>query len=332
MPNTNLQWQLVSRPHGRASSANFRLVKEPFKALAANQVRVQNHYFSVDPYMRGRMDDTRSYAPPQPLGEVMQGGSVGVVAESRNPHFKVGDRVIGMLGWQCYGVTDGTTLTRVENAGVPLSAYLGCAGMPGITAWYGINRILKPAAGETLVVAAASGAVGSVVGQLAKRRGAHVVGIAGGPEKCAIVTHDFGFDACIDHKAGHWVQDLAAATPDRIDADFENVGGTVLDAVLARMNTFGRIAVCGLIAGYDGVPMPLANFASTLINRLRVEGFIITDQPDIWPQATAELAGLVASGELHYRESISEGIESAPQAFLGVLAGRNVGKQLVKLV
>lgn len=331
MTTMNRQWQLVSRPHGHASVDNFRLVEAPLEPLADGQVRVRNRYLSLDPYMRGRMNDTRSYTAPQPLGAVMQGGTAGEVVESRNPDFKVGNRVVGMLGWQLYGTSDGEGLTRVDNDAVPLSAWLGCAGMPGVTAWYGVNRIIRPKAGETVVVAAASGAVGSVVGQLAKRHGARAVGIAGGPEKCNVVTGEFGFDACVDHKAGNLGDDLAAATPDRIDGDFENVGGPVLDAVLARMNAFGRIAVCGLIADYDSEPTPLHNFASVLINRLHVEGFIITEHPDIWREATTELAALVASGNLHYRESISDGIESAPQAFLGLLKGRNFGKQLVKL-
>lgn len=331
MTETNRQWKLVSRPHGHASVDNFRLVEAPLQPLAEGQVRVRNRYLSLDPYMRGRMNDTRSYTAPQPLDAVMQGGTAGEVVESRNAKFKTGDRVVGMLGWQLYGTSDGEGLTRVDNDAVPLSTWLGCVGMPGVTAWYGINRIIRPKAGETVVVAAASGAVGSVVGQLARRHGARAVGIAGGPEKCNVVTGEFGFDACVDHQAGNLKEDLAAATPDRIDGDFENVGGPVLDAVLARMNAFGRIAVCGLIADYDSEPTPLHNFASVLINRLHVEGFIITEHPDIWREATTELAALVASGNLHYRESISEGIESAPQAFLGLLKGRNLGKQLVKL-
>lgn len=330
MTATNRQWKLVSRPHGHASVDDFRLVETPLKPLADGEVRVRNQYLSLDPYMRGRMNDTRSYTVPQPLGAVMQGGTVGEVVESRNPDFKVGNRVVGMLGWQLYGTSDGEGLTCVDDA-VPSSTRLGCVGMPGVTAWYGVNRIIRPKAGETVVVAAASGAVGSVVGQLAKRHGARAVGIAGGREKCNVVTGEFGFDACVDHKAGNLEEDLAAATPDRIDGDFENVGGPVLDAVLARMNAFGRIAVCGLIADYDSEPTPLHNFASVLINRLHVEGFIITEHPDIWRDATTELAALVASGNLHYRESISNGIESAPQAFLGLLKGRNFGKQLVKL-
>lgn len=331
MSETNLQWRLVSRPQAAASVENFRLVEVPLTPLAEGQVRVRNQFLSLDPYMRGRMNDSRSYAAPQPLDEVMQGGTAGEVVESRNPKFKVGDPVVGMFGWQLYGVSDGAGLARADTQAVPLSAWLGCVGMPGVTAWYGLRRIIQPKAGETVVVAAASGAVGSVVGQLAKRAGARAVGIAGGPEKCAAVTDVFGFDACVDHKGGKLEADLAAATPDRIDGDFENVGGPVLDAVLARMNTFGRIAVCGLIASYDGAPIPLHNFASILINRLHVEGFIVTEHAEVWREATTELAALVASGELHYRESISDGIESAPATFLGLLKGRNFGKQLVRL-
>lgn len=331
MTDTNRQWILETRPKGAASVDNFRLVEVPFAALKDGEVRVRNQFLSLDPYMRGRMNSTRSYAPPQPLGQVMQGGSAGAVVESRNPAFKVGDTVVAMLGWQLYGVSDGHDLRRVDTAQVPLSAYLGCAGMPGVTAWYGLNRIIHPKPGETVVVAAASGAVGSVVGQLAKRAGARAVGIAGGPEKCAVVKNEFGFDACVDHKAPDFRQQLAAATPNGIDGDFENVGGVVLDAVLARMNPFGRMAVCGLIAGYDAGQMPLDNFGSILVNRLRVEGFIVSEHLDAWPEAMSELTGLVASEALRYRESVSEGIESAPAAFLGLLKGRNFGKQLVRL-
>lgn len=331
---SNLQWHLVSRPQKHAAVDNFRLVEASLAPLEDGQLRIQHHYISVDPYMRGRMDDLRSYAEPQPLNQVMGGGAVGEVVESRNAGFKSGDQVASLLtgGWQQYGVSDGTGLVRIENPDVPMSAYLGCAGMPGITAWYGVNRILKPKPGETLTVAAASGAVGSVVGQLAKRMGARVVGIAGGPEKCAIARDEFGFDVCIDRKAGNLHSELAAATPDRIDANFENVGGPILDAVLARLNTFSRIALCGLIAGYDGAPMPVENVRAFLVNRVYLQGFIVSDHLEDWPQASAELAQLIADGALHYRESISMGIESTPRAFLGLLTGGNVGKQLVKLV
>jgi len=335
MPPVNRQILLVSRPQGAASAACFRLVETPLAALADGEVRVRNHYLSLDPYMRGRMSDARSYAPPQPLDEVMIGGTVGEVVESRHPGFATGEFVVGMLGWQEFGTSNGDGLAKVDAsdpARVPLSAYLGAVGMPGVTAWYGINRILMPKAGQTVVVSAASGAVGSVVGQLAKRAGARAVGIAGGADKCRYATDALGFDACVDYKAGQLLRDLKAATPDGVDGCFENVGGEVLDATLEQMNDFGRIALCGMIAGYDGQPAPLAQPSLILRRRLLVQGFIVTEHLDLWPRALAELGGLVAQGRLHYRETIADGLENAPEAFLGLLKGRNFGKQLVKLI
>ena len=322
---------LASRPKGEVAPENFRLVEAEIPEVGPGEVLVRNRFLSLDPYMRGRMDETKSYAAAQSLGEVMIGGTAGEVIESRNPKFAVGDPVIGMFGWQLYGKSDGSLLRKVDTTQVPLSAYLGCVGMPGVTAWYGLNRIVAPKAGETVVVSAASGAVGSVVGQLAKREGCRVVGVAGGESKCRIVTGEYGFDACIDYKAGRLYEDLRAATPDGIDGCFENVGGEVFDAVLRRMNAFGRIAVCGLIAGYDGKAMPVHNFRSVLVNRLRIEGFIVAEHMDAWPEALRELGALVAAGELKYRETIAQGLENAPEAFIGLLKGRNIGKQLVKL-
>ncbi|MCL4745182.1 MAG: NADP-dependent oxidoreductase [Burkholderiaceae bacterium] len=327
----NRQWILASRPQVEAVAENFSLVDTPIPRPREGEVLVRNHFMSVDPYMRGRMDDTKSYAAPQALGKVMQGATAGVVLESRAPGFARGDYVVAALGWQEYGCAAPAGLRKVDVANVPLSAYLGCVGMPGVTAWYGINRIIEPKRGATIVVSAASGAVGAVAGQLAKRAGCRVVGVAGGAPKCAAVVDEFGFDACVDYKAGRLAEDLAAATPQGIDGYYENVGGAVLDAVLARMNAFGTIAVCGLISGYNGVPMPVHKFRSVLVNRLKVQGFVISEHLEIWPQALAELAALVASGEMKHRESISEGIESAPQAFLGLLKGHNFGKQLVRL-
>ncbi|KVC56382.1 NADP-dependent oxidoreductase [Burkholderia stagnalis] len=332
MSVVNRQILLVSRPQGAASVDNFRLVETPLAPLASGEVRVRNHFLSLDPYMRGRMSDAKSYAEPQPLDEVMIGGTAGEVIESRHPGFAVGDRVVGTLGWQEYGTSDGHGLRKVDTSRVPLSACLGVTGMPGVTAWYGLNRIIVPKAGETVVVSAASGAVGSVVGQLAKRAGCRAVGIAGGPDKCRYVVDTLGFDACVDYKAGRLVDDLAAATPDGVDGCFENVGGAVLDATMARMNAFGRIAVCGMIAAYDGASAPLTNPALILRSRLRMQGFIVFEHPDAWPPALAELTELVATKQLHYRESIACGLERAPEAFLGMLKGHNFGKQLVQLV
>ena len=262
----------------------------------------------------------------------MIGGTTGEVIESKNAAFKPGDKVVGMFGWQEFGTSDGKALSKVDDTHVPLSAYLGPVGMPGVTAWYGLNRIIAPKAGETVVVSAASGAVGSVVGQLAKQAGARAVGIAGGPDKCRYVVETLGFDACVDYKAGNLYQDLKAATPNGVDGCFENVGGEGLDATLSRMNAHGRIALCGFIAGYDGEPLPLKHPSLLLTQRLLAQGFIVSEHMDVWPQALKELGTLVAQKKLQYRETVAQGLENAPEAFLGMLKGHNFGKQLVKLI
>jgi NADPH-dependent curcumin reductase CurA len=322
---------LASRPQGEVTAENFRLETASVRPLADGEVLVRNHYLSLDPYMRGRMDDIRSYAPPQPLGEVMIGGTAGEVVESRSSSLKAGDQVLGMLGWAEMGIESAPSLRKVDTTHVPLSAYLGPAGMPGITAWYGLTQIMAPKAGETIAVSAAAGAVGSVVGQLAKLRGCRAIGIAGGPEKCAHVVNDLGFDACIDYKAGNLKGDMKAAATKGIDALFENVGGEVFDACLARMNPFGRVALCGLVAGYEGRPVPIHNARAFLAMRLTMRGFIVSEHMDLWPEAARELGPLVASGKLKYRETIAEGLSAAPAAFIGLLHGKNLGKQLVKL-
>ncbi|MHA6910564.1 NADP-dependent oxidoreductase [Ralstonia pseudosolanacearum] len=336
MSNTYQRIVLASRPEGAVTPDNFRLETAQIPELQDGQVLVRNHFLSLDPYMRGRMNDSKSYAEPQPLGEVMIGGTVGVVEASRNPAYAVGDNVIGMFGWQEVGISDGRGMQKVDTRHVPLSAYLGSVGMPGVTAWYGLNRIMHPKPGQTVAVSAASGAVGSVVGQLAKLKGCRVVGFAGGKDKCDYVVNELGFDACIDYKAAQDPKALYAmlkdATPDGIDAYFENVGGDILDAVLRRMNPFGRIAMCGMIAGYDGQPLPLQNPQLILVSRLTVEGFIVSEHMDVWPEALRELGGSVAQGKLKFRESVAQGLASAPEAFIGLLKGKNFGKQLVKLV
>ena len=336
---TNQQILLASRPAGEPTVDNFRLVETALPALADGQVLVRHHYLSLDPYMRGRMNEGRSYAAPQPLGEVMIGGTVGEVVESRHPGFAAGDRVVGMGGWQQYSVVDAGqpgVLRKVDTSRVPLSAYLGAVGMPGVTAWVGLTQIIEPKAGETVVVDAASGAVGGVVGQLAKARGCRVVGIAGGPDKCRYVVDELGFDACIDHRAHgdlkSMLRALKEAAPAGIDGHFENVGGHILDAVMLRMNAFGRIAFCGMIAGYNGEPIPMANPSLILVSRLKLQGFIVSEHMKLWPAALQELGGLVATGRLKYRETVADGLAGAPMAFLGLLKGRNFGKQLVKLV
>ena len=336
---TNKQIHLVSRPEGEASAANFRLVETKVAEPVDGQVLVRHRFLSLDPYMRGRMSDAKSYAKPQALNEVMGGGTVGEVVASKHPGYQPGDSVVGMGGWQQYSLVDGSVpgvLRKVDTSRIPLSAYLGAVGMPGVTAWYGLMKICEPKAGQTIVVSAASGAVGSVVGQLAKARGCRAVGIAGGADKCRYVVDELGFDACVDYKAHRdpksLYRALREATPDGVDGCFENVGGPILDATLARMNAFGRIALCGMISGYDGQPIPLQQPQLVLTQRLTIEGFIVSEHMEVWPEALKELGTLVATGKLKYRETIAEGIEAAPDAFIGLLKGRNFGKQLVKLI
>ncbi len=335
----NKQWHLVSRPTGEPTPGNFKLIETPVPELQDGQVLVRNHFMSLDPYMRGRMNDGKSYAQPQPLNAVMQGGTVGEVVVSKNPAFKPGDKVVGPGGWQQFHLADAPQLAmmrKVDTSHVPLSAYLGAVGMPGVTAWVGLMTIIEPKAGETVVVSAASGAVGGVVGQLAKGLGCRVVGLAGGPEKCAAVIDELGFDACIDYKQHKDLKSLSAALKDAcpkgIDGYFENVGGMILDAVMLRANAFSRIAMCGMISGYNGEPIPMLAPQLILMNRMKVQGFIVSEHMQHWPQALKELGAGVASGKLKYRETVAQGIESAPEAFIGLLKGRNFGKQLVKLI
>jgi NADPH-dependent curcumin reductase len=319
---------------------NFRLETAPMPALADGEVRVRNRFLSLDPYMRGRMNDVKSYAAPQQLNETMGGTTVGEVVESRNRNFAVGDTVRGMLGWADYGVGSAEGLAKIDARQIPMSAYLGAVGMPGMTAWYGFNKIMEPKAGETVVVSAAAGAVGSVVGQLARIAGVRVVGIAGGAEKCRFVTQELKFDACIDYKAAADAKSLAtmiaAAAPKGVDAHFENVGGDVLNAVMPLLNPFARVAICGLIADYNSTPgqMPksaIMNPFVFLVARIKMQGFIISDHLNLWPEGLTALAGHVAAGRLKYRETIAEGLAAAPAAFIGLLKGQNFGKQLVRL-
>lgn len=323
---------LAARPRGPVTSENFRLETVAVPTLADGEVLIRNHYLSLDPYMRGRMSAAKSYAASQALDETMIGGTVGQVVASRNDYYKAGEFVGGMLGWAEMGVSDGLLLRKLDATRIPLSAFLGAVGMPGMAAWYGFNQILEAAAGETVVVSAASGAVGSVAGQLARLRGCRVVGIAGGPEKCAYVVDELGFDACVDYKAGKLEADLAAATPDGVDGIFENVGGACLDAALARTNAYARVALCGLIAGFNGKELPINNARLLLINRLSVRGFIVTEHMEFWQQGLQDLGVLVANRQIKYRESVAHGLAAAPEAFMGLLQGRNFGKQLVKLI
>ncbi|PTT35815.1 NADP-dependent oxidoreductase [Acidovorax sp. HMWF018] len=335
----NQQIVLDNRPQGEAVASNFKLVATDTPALQDGQVLVRHHYLSLDPYMRGRMNESKSYAASQALGEVMIGGTVGEVAESKHPKYAVGDKVVGMGGWQEYSVVNADqpgALRKVDTTHVPLSHYLGAVGMPGVTAWYGLVKIIAPKEGDTVVVSAATGAVGSAFAALAKARGCRAVGIAGGADKCKYAVEELGFDACIDYRAHSDVKALSKALkeacPNGIDGYFENVGGWIMDAVMLRMNAFSRIALCGMIAGYDGAPLPMANPALMLINRMKVEGFIVSEHMEVWPDALKELGTLVGTGKLRPRETIAQGIAAAPEAFLGLLKGKNFGKQLVKLI
>ena len=335
----NQQIVLDNRPHGEAVASNFKLVAVDTPELKDGEVLVRHHFLSLDPYMRGRMNESKSYAASQALGEVMIGGTVGEVAESKHPKYAVGDKVVGMGGWQEYSVVNADqpgALRKVDTTHVPLSHYLGAVGMPGVTAWYGLVKIIAPKEGDTVVVSAATGAVGSAFAALAKARGCRAVGIAGGADKCKYAVEELGFDACIDYKEHSDVKAMSKALkeacPNGIDGYFENVGGWIMDAVMLRMNAFSRIALCGMIAGYDGAPLPMANPALMLINRMKVEGFIVSEHMEVWPDALKELGTLVGTGKLRPRETIAQGIAAAPEAFLGLLKGKNFGKQLVKLI
>ncbi len=336
MTTTHRRIVLASRPAGPLTTDIFRLEEVPMPHAGPGQVLVRNHYLSLDPYMRARLDEAKSYAPPQPLGETMVGSTVGVVVASNDPAFAVGDSVLGRLGWQEYGVGDGHSLSKIDTRLLPMTAYLGAVGMPGVTAWYGLRMICEPKAGETVVVSAASGAVGSVAGQLAKATGCRVIGIAGGREKCRYVVEELGFDACLDHRehgdAAAMSEALGRAAPAGIDCVFENVGGACLDGALAHINPFGRVALCGIIAAFGGTPIAIHNVRQLLVMRVRLQGFIVSDHMALWPQALAELGQAVAAGRIKYRETIAQGLDAAPAALLGLLAGRNFGKQLVKLV
>ena len=329
----NRQILLASRPRGRATVENFRVVEVPLAPLTEGRFRLRNHYLSVDPYMRGRMDDVKSYAQSFDLGEVMPGRAIGEVIESRHPKYRQGEWVSGDFGWQLYASSDGREVRRIDVSSAPLTWHLGVLGMPGVTAWIGLLHLARPKAGETVLVSAAAGAVGSVVGQIAKIQGCRAVGIAGGQEKCAYVAGELGFDACIDYKSGRLEQDLKAATANGVDVYFDNVGGEILDAALTRLNMSSRISLCGMISRYNTLESyGVRNLLALLVNRVRLQGFIVSDYLELWPRALAELSGWVKEGRLKYRVTIVEGLANAPRALLDLLDGKNIGKQLVKLV
>ena len=308
--------RLASRPTGWVTADNFELVEAPMPTPSEGEVLIQNDWLSLDPYMRSRISDAKSYAKGVNPGDVMVGGAVGTIIESRSDAFSVGDTVLAASGWRLYAKMPAQAVTKIDTTRVQASAYLGVLGMPGITAWTGLLNICQPKAGETVVVDAASGAVGSVVGQLAKQAGCRIVGIAGGKAKC---------------RAPDFHNQLDALLPQGIDCLFENVGGEIFEALLARMNVFSRVAFCGMVSEFNREPHAHRTLRSILINRIRIQGFIVSDKLDTWPSIRAQLIERVVSGQLKFKESIVEGLESAPQAFVGMLRGENFGKQLVKL-
>jgi len=332
MAEQNRQVLLKRRPQGMPVPEDFAIADAPLPEPGADQVLLRGIYLSLDPYMRGRVSGVRSYAKPVEIGDVIEGRVVGQVARSRHPDFREGEYAFGGYGWQLYSAVDGAGLQKLDPAEAPLSTALGVLGMPGFTAYLGLANIGQPQPGETVVVSAASGAVGAVAGQLAMRAGTRVVGIAGGPDKCRYVQEELGFDACLDHRAPDLGAALDSACPKGIDVYFENVGGAVQQAVFPRLNDFGRMVMCGMISEYnDTAPRPGPNLAAVVRKRLKIQGFIVSDQRHRHAEYRAVAAPLVREGLLKYREDIVEGIDSAPTAFIGLLQGRNFGKLLVRL-
>jgi NADPH-dependent curcumin reductase CurA len=332
MENRNRQVLLKRRPTGSPTVADFDIADGPVPDPGEGEVLVRGIYLSLDPYMRGRISGARSYAKPVDVGAVIEGRVVGQVARSRDPAFREGDCVYGGYGWQLYSAVPGKDLLKLDPAEAPLSTALGVLGMLGLTAFVGLSEIGRPQRGETVVVSAASGAVGAVVGQLARRAGARAVGIAGGADKCRYVEAELGFDACIDHRAADLGVALDRACPSGIDVYWENVGGAMQQAVFPRLNDFGRMVMCGMVSEYNDVePRPGPNLTAVVRKRIKIQGFIVSDQWQRFGEYRAMAAPLVRSGELKYREDIVEGLDRAPEAFIGLLQGRNFGKLLVKL-
>lgn len=328
---------LASRPEGRPTAENFRLEKAAIPSPGDGEVLLRLRYLSLDPYMRGRMSAAKSYAAPVAIGDVMEGGTVGEVVESGSAGFAKGDFVLSHSGWQDYAVADASTLRKLDPKEAPVTTALGVLGMPGFTAYSGLLTIGQPKPGETVVVAAATGPVGSAVGQIARMKGARAVGIAGGADKCKALIDEFGFDAAIDHRSQNFAQELAAACPKGIDVYFENVGGKVFDAVFPLLNQFARVPVCGLIAQYnqsgpfegpDRLPLVMRDVLS---KSLTIRGFIQRDFADQRPTFYHDMAKWIADGQVRYREDIVEGLENAPEAFISLLEGGNFGKLIVKL-
>jgi NADPH-dependent curcumin reductase CurA len=332
----NRRFALRQRPEGRIDDETFELVEEELPAIGDGEALVRTEWISLDPTNRGWISDVPGYLPPVAIGETMRGLGLGRVVESKHPDYEEGQLVQGLSGWTEYSIASDTApLQRVpEVEGVSPSLYLGALGMTGLTAWVGMREIGKPREGETVVISAAAGAVGSVAGQLAKRDGARVVGIAGGPEKCAILTEKLGFDAAVDHRAEDWRAQLKAATPDGIDVDFENVGGEIMDAIFARLNLHARIALCGLISGYNDSappPGPRETFGNLLVKRATLQGFIILDHFDKLAEVSAQLAEWIADGSLEPLETVVGGFEELPSAINMLFDGANVGKLVVRV-
>jgi len=337
MPETARRIVLASRPVGEPKSADFRLEQAPVPQPGPGEVLLRTKWLSLDPYMRGRMSDAPSYAKPVGIGDVMEGGTVSEVAASNNDKFAKGDIVLSHTGWQTHALSNGAGLRKLDPKVAPVSTALGVLGMPGMTAYTGLLATGQPKEGETVVVSAASGAVGSVVGQIAKVKGARAVGIAGGPDKCKYVTQELGFDACVDHRAADFPARLKAACPKGADVYFENVGVPVFDAVLPLFNPFARIPVCGLIAQYNATELPPGPnrlpvlMRNVLTKRLTIRGFIVTDFAAMHGDFLRDVSAWIKEGRIKYREDIADGLENAPQAFIGLLKGKNFGKQLVRI-
>lgn len=333
MTESNQQVLLRRRPNGTPVPDDFEVVETAVPTPGPGQVLVRARFLSLDPYMRGRMSEAKSYAKPVELGGVMEGQTAGEVVASNAPGFAPGDTVLGGFGWQRFSVVGPERLFKIDPAEAKLSASLGVLGMPGLTAWVGLEDIGQPKAGETMVVSAASGAVGQVVGQIGKIRGCHVVGIAGGPEKCQFVTEALGFDACLDHRDPDLRTKLAAACPKGIDVYWENVGGAVQQAMFPLLNDFARMVMCGMIAEYnDTQPRPGPNLMAAVRKRLRIQGFIVSDAGwQRYGQFRAEMLGWMQAGRMHWREDVVDGLARAPEAFIGLLAGKNFGKLVVAI-
>lgn len=334
MATENRRIVLASRPVGVPKPSDFRLERAPIPAPADGECLVRSHYLSVDPYMRGRISGRKSYAEPVGIGEVIVGAAVGEVLESRSDRVAAGQFVTGALGWQEHSCVPANALRAVDSDAAPLSAYLGVLGMPGLTAYYGLLRVAGVKAGETVCVSGAAGAVGSAVGQIARLHGCRAVGIAGGPRKCDWVSGELGFEAAVDYKADGFGADLRAAVPDGIDVYFDNVGGPVTDAVFHRLNVRSRVAICGQISQYNAVDAPMGPrlLWHFIVKRIRAEGFLVFDFREHDRTALAQMAEWVISGKLQYRETVAQGLENAPSAFIGMLGGANIGKQVVRLV